>query len=90
MVHLDSNSNAIWYSVLDPNYIRPSYELYIFTPSASVDEHGIQTVRAAGGVYARGTDPVATNVTLRLRRDIEFAPDMNLTEVNKYWIQCGP
>jgi hypothetical protein len=80
---LVGDSNAIVYSVLDPDYILPTYQLYVSTPSVSEDENGTQTISAQGSVVAQGTDPVPADVTLRLRRDIPDADDVNLTQVTK-------
>jgi hypothetical protein len=82
MVYVYSGDHTLWYSYFDPNYTRPTYELYVSTPSAFTDEHGVQTVSAGGGVASSGTDPVAENATLRLRREIESADDETLAEVS--------
>lgn len=84
MVHFGNGSNQIWYSVLDSEYVRTSYELYVIPPHASLGDNGTKVVRARGGVYAKGTDLVAANVTLRLRRDEEFAFDENLTQATRW------
>ena len=83
MVYVDSDDDTLWYSYLDPNYTRPTYELVVSTPSASTDEHGVQTVSAEGVVASSGTDPVAENATLRLRREIESTDDETLAEVSR-------
>jgi hypothetical protein len=80
MVWANSDDHTLWYSYLDPSYTRPTYELVVSTPVVSTDEHGVQTVSAAGAVSSSGTDPVAADAILRLRREIELENDETLAE----------
>jgi hypothetical protein len=81
MVWTGSDDDTLWYSYFDPNYTPPTYDLLVSTPFTSMDAHGVQTVSAVGVVASSGTDPVAEDATLRLRREIELADDETLAKV---------